>query len=203
MKQRINLYSDAFAPKLDLLSLSSVLMAWGALSTLLLVVWAGVAWYGSGQRDTLSSYQDQQQQLSATVNNLKVTLEQRKPDEGLSRTLAQRQQELDNRELLVRELSDREQIKQQGFAGLLDSLAAKNSNDIWLEAIEVSEHMMLMQGQLSNPEAMPKWLQRLGETSSFSGRTFDSARLYREDEQLRFELSMSRVPEATQQGGQQ
>lgn len=203
MKQRINLYSEALAPKLDLLSLTSIFMAWGALLSLLLVVWAGVAWYGASQRSALAAYQDQQQQMSSTVNNLKVALEQRKPDEGLTRTLAQRQQELENRELLVRELSDREQIKQQGFASLLDNLATKNSQDIWLEAIEVSENMMLMQGQLSTPEAMPKWLQRLGQTSSFSGRTFDSARLYREEELLRFELSMSRVPEASQQGGQQ
>ena len=202
MKNRINFYSDEFAPRLDLLSLTSVLLAWGATLTLLLVVWSGVAWYGATKRSELAALQTQQQQYSTTVNNLKTTLEQRKPDEGLARTLEQRQQELDNRELLVRELSQREQIKLQGFAGMLDSLAQKDSQDIWLDAIEVSENMMLLQGQLSTPEAMPKWLQRLGQTTSFSGRTFDSTRLYREDEQLRFELNMARVPETMQQGGQ-
>ena len=201
MKNRINFYSAEFAPRLDLLSLTSVLLAWGATLTVLLLIWAGVAWYGASKRTELAVVQDQQQQLSATVNNLKTTLEQRKPDAGLSRTLEQRQQELANRELLVRELSQREQIKQQGFAGMLDSLAQKNSQDIWLDTIEVSENMMVLQGQLSPPQAMPKWLQRLGQTTAFSGRTFDSTRLYRDNEQLRFELNMARVPETMQQGG--
>lgn len=201
MKNRINFYSAEFAPRLDLLSLTSVLLAWGATLTVLLLIWAGVAWYGASKRTELAEVQDQQQQLSASVNNLKTTLEQRKPDAGLTRTLEQRQQELANRELLVRELSQREQIKQQGFAGMLDSLAQKDSQDIWLDTIEVSENMMVLQGQLSTPQAMPKWLQRLGLTTAFSGRTFDSTRLYRDDEQLRFELNMARVPETTQQGG--
>tara|TARA_Y100001947_G_scaffold138295_1_gene127815 strand:- start:3264 stop:3875 length:612 start_codon:yes stop_codon:yes gene_type:complete len=201
MKNRINFYSAEFAPRLDLLSLTSVLLAWGATLSVLLLIWAGVAWYGASKRTELAEVQDQQQQLSASVNNLKTTLEQRKPDAGLTRTLEQRQQELANRELLVRELSQREQIKQQGFAGMLDSLAQKNSQDIWLDTIEVSENMMVLQGQLSTPQAMPKWLQRLGRTTAFSGRTFDSTRLYRDNEQLRFELNMARVPETTQQGG--
>ena len=167
MKNRINFYSAEFAPRLDLLSLTSVLLAWGATLTVLLLIWAGVAWYGASKRTELAVVQDQQQQLSATVNNLKTTLEQRKPDAGLSRTLEQRQQELANRELLVRELSQREQIKQQGFAGMLDSLAQKDGQDIWLDTIEVSENMMVLQGQLSSPQAMPKWLQRFGADYGF------------------------------------
>ena len=201
MKQRINFYSEAFEPRLDLLSLTSVLLAWGTTLAVLLVIWAGVAWYDSAKHTELEAYQTRQQTLSASVNTLKSTLEQRQPDAGLARTLEQRQQELANRELLVRELSQREQIKQQGFASMLDSLAQKDSRDIWLDTIEVSEHMMLLQGQLSAPQAMPKWLQRLGQTTAFSGRTFDSTRLYRDEEHLRFELNMARVPEQ-QQGGQ-
>ena len=43
MKNRINFYSAEFAPRLDLLSLTSVLLAWGATLTVLLLIWAGVA----------------------------------------------------------------------------------------------------------------------------------------------------------------
>ena len=72
MKNRINFYSAEFAPRLDLLSLTSVLLAWGATLTVLLLIWAGVAWYGASKRTELAVVQDQQQQLSATVNNLKA-----------------------------------------------------------------------------------------------------------------------------------
>ena len=204
MKQRINLYTEEFTPRLDMWSLSSVAVIWSVTAVLLAMVWAGVSWYGASLQDNLMAKQRQQQQLLSTVSALQQALEQRKPDAGLERQLAQRRHELNNRQLLVNELSLREQIKQQGFADLLDNLAAKNSRDIWLETIQVSEHMMLLEGQLSKPEAMPQWLQRLGQTSSFSGRTFDSARLFRDEEQLRFELSMSRSPETDvqAQGGQ-
>ncbi len=204
MKQRINLYTEEFTPRLDMWSLSSVSIIWGIALTLLALIWAGVSWYGSTLQEELMAKQRQQQQLLSSVGALQQALEQRKPDAGLERQLEQRRHELSNRQLLVNELSLREQIKRQGFADLLDNLAAKNSRDIWLETIQVSEHMMLLEGQLSKPEAMPQWLQRLGQTSSFSGRTFDSARLFRDEEQLRFELSMSRTAEAgpQSQGGQ-
>lgn len=204
MKQRINLYTAEFTPRLDVWSLSSVTAVWGLAFVILAMVWAGVTWYGATLQEELMAKQRQQQQLLLTVSTLQQALEQRKPDAGLERQLEQRRQELSNRQLLLSELSLREQIKRQGFADLLDNLAAKNSRDIWLETIQVSEHMMLLQGQLSKPEAMPQWLQRLGQTTSFSGRTFDSARLFRDEQQLRFELSMSRTAEsgAPAQGGQ-
>lgn len=203
MKSRINLYSPDLAPRLDLLSLSSLLLAWGATLSILLLTWAGVAYYESNANQALVKQKQAQQVLNSSISELKKALANRKPDEGLTRSLSMRQQELANRQLLVEELSEREQIKQQGFAGLLDSLAEKNSHDIWLETIQVSENSMLLEGRLKEPEAMPKWLQRLGNTSSFTGRTFDSARIYREEEYLRFELSMSRTQQSAEPGGQQ
>ena len=143
MKQRINLYTEEFTPRLDMWSLSSVAVIWSVTAVLLAMVWAGVSWYGASLQDNLMAKQRQQQQLLSTVSALQQALEQRKPDAGLERQLAQRRHELSNRQLLVNELSLREQIKQQGFADLLDNLAAKNSRDIWLETIQVSEHMML------------------------------------------------------------
>ena len=85
----------------------------------------------------------------------------------------------------------------------MTDLAAQSRSDIWLQSLAVSESMMMLQGQVSQPEAMPQWLTRLAQTPSFSGRTFDSASVIREEDALLFKLEAQRQEEDTgmQQGG--
>lgn len=200
MKNRLNLYQADMVPKLDLLSLSSVLVAWVTITSLLLIVWGSAAWYGIGLKEKYTQAQVTQRNLQKTVDNMQAELKNRKPDAELEKLVEAKQKQLDRQERLLAEFAKREVVKQAGFSGLLSDLAAQSQGDLWLSEIAVDEVDMTMTGEVNTPEAFPVWMQRLAETNAFSGKTFDEARVYREENILKFELRSQRGAENGGQG---
>ena len=77
MKHRINLYQDAFQPRLDLLSLSSVTVALGALLAILLISWAVMMGVASSTEDDLAQITAENQRLQTDVNAMQAVLAER------------------------------------------------------------------------------------------------------------------------------
>ena len=202
MKHRINLYQASFQPRLDLLSLSSVAAAIGGLLAVMLVTWAIMAAVASSTEEELAALTAENQHLQNDVNAMQAVLAEREPDPVLTAKVNALKNTLSKQDRLLEELASREVIRNTGFAQLMTDLAAQSRADIWLQSVAVSESMMLLQGQVSQPEAMPQWLTRLAQTPSFSGRTFDSASVMREEDALLFTLEAQRQEEDEQsQGG--
>ena len=202
MKHRINLYQASFQPRLDLLSLSSVAAAIGGLLAVMLVTWAIMAAVASSTEEELAALTVENQHLQNDVNAMQAVLAEREPDPVLTAKVNALKNTLSKQDRLLEELASREVIRNTGFAQLMTDLAAQSRADIWLQSVAVSESMMLLQGQVSQPEAMPQWLTRLAQTPSFSGRTFDSASVMREEDALLFTLEAQRQEEDEQsQGG--
>ncbi|WP_218309340.1 hypothetical protein [Alteromonas antoniana] len=202
MKHRINLYQASFQPRLDLLSLSSVAAAIGGLLAVMLVTWAIMTAVASSTEEELAALTAENQHLQNDVNAMQAVLAEREPDPVLTAKVNALKNTLSKQDRLLEELASREVIRNTGFAQLMTDLAAQSRADIWLQSVAVSESMMLLQGQVSQPEAMPQWLTRLAQTPSFSGRTFDSASVMREEDALLFTLEAQRQEEDEQsQGG--
>lgn len=202
MKHRINLYQSSFQPRLDLLSLSSVAAAMGGLLAIMLVTWAVMAAVASSTEGELAALTAENQRLQIDVNAMQAVLAEREPDPVLTAKVNTLKNTLSKQDRLLEELASREVIRNTGFAQLMTDLAAQSRADIWLQSVAVSESIMLLQGQVSQPEAMPQWLTRLAQTPSFSGRTFDSASVMREEDALLFTLEAQRQEEDEQsQGG--
>ena len=199
MKHRINLYQAPFQPRLDLLSLSSVAAALGGLSAIILVTWAIMSAVASSTKEDLAALVAGNQHLQIDVNAMQAVLAEREPDPVLTAKVNTLKNTLSKQDRLLEELASREVIKNTGFAQLMTDLAAQSRSDIWLQSVTVSESMMLLQGQVSQPEAMPQWLTRLAQTQSFSGRTFDSASVMREEDALLFTLEAQRQEENGEQ----
>lgn len=203
MKHRINLYQAPFQPRLDLLSLSSVSFALSGLLVILLVSWAIMTAIASSTEDELAYIKAQNLRIQTDVNAMQAVLAERTPDPVLTKKVDALKATLSKQDRLLEELASREIIKNTGFAQLMTDLAAQSRSDIWLESLMVSESVMVLQGQVSQPEAMPQWLTRLARTQSFSGRTFDSASVTRDEDALLFTLEAQRQEEEIkpQQGG--
>ncbi len=200
MKHRLNLFTPDLAPKLDLLSLNSVVGFCAAVALLLTLTWAGLAWQGDGLSSQLNVLQSEQRQLQADVDKLQMAMQNRKPDPVLEQKVASKQKMLERQQRLLQEFAQREVIKTQGFAPLLTDLANQSSGDLWLNSIEIDELNMLLDGEVTKPEAFPQWLQRLAQTRTFTGKTFDTARVFRDNDVLRFELKTERAEESDEQG---
>lgn len=191
-RTRINLYQRQFVPKLDLLSLSSIMVVWCVLIALCTVTWLVVDQQASSQLTTLDGMRDRNAQLEEQLTVLKQQVASRTPDPALAERVAQMDESLAKQQRLLAELAGREAFKNQGFATMLTDLATSARDDIWLETFVISEHAVTFKGQLTHPQAMPKWLQALGKTDSFTATTFDAARMYRDDTALYFELTTPR-----------
>lgn len=205
MKHRINLYQNQFHPKLELVTLHSVVAICAGLFITLLLVWGGIRWSVSDNTDRLMAIEAENRQLDEDVQMLQSQLATRQPTPALKARVTMLRNTLAKQDVLLAELSSREVIKKQGFAQLLTDLAAQSSTDLWLESISASESILYLEGQVSAPRALPQWLNRLAQTPTFSGRTFDSASVIREDEALNFALQTDRQADVseTQQGGAQ
>ncbi len=203
MKHRINLYQSQFRPKLELITLHSVVGMCATLFITLLLIGGGIRWSVAENTDRLQALEAANRQLDEDVQTLQSQLATRQPAPALKARVTLLRNTLAKQDVLLAELASREVIKSQGFAQLLSDLAAQASADLWLESIAVSESTLYLEGQVSSPRALPQWLNRLAHTPTFSGRTFDSASVTREDEALNFALQTDRQTEASeiQQGG--
>lgn len=205
MKHRINLYQNQFQPKLALVTLQSVVGICSGLLIVLILTWSGIHWSLSQRTDQLMAIEAENRQLEENVQMLESQLVTQEPAEALQQRVMLLRNILAKQDVLLAELASREVIKQQGFAQLLSDLAAQASADLWLKSIAASESTLYLEGQVSQPRALPQWLNRLAHTPTFSGRTFDSATVIREEEALNFALQTDRQTDTseTQQGGVQ
>ena len=111
------------------------------------------------------------------------------------------QASLQEKQRLKQALSEREALKSASFSLMLRELAEQHHSDLWLTRIMVDEANMSFDGQSLRPEALPQWIGRLGQTEYFSGKQFDQARVYREEQNLLFNLTTTRQDDVSSSGG--
>ncbi|MBT0586865.1 PilN domain-containing protein [Alteromonas oceanisediminis] len=201
MKSRINFYLPEYQPKLELLTLGSVLFLCGLL--LLMVIGARIGLSMSGAKsaqelERLSVHLDQQKQL---VSSLTQQLQARKEDPKLLALFASLETAYDDKQRLKAALDAREVLKGTQFSVMLQALAEQHHESLWLTHIQVSEQAMRFEGQTLKPEAVPQWLGKLGQTEYFSGKTFDEAKLIRTDGDIMFSLTATRADNAPSPAG--
>lgn len=202
MKSRVNLYSKAFAPRLEVVSLHSLLVVTGLLIAAMLLYWGVQQSAISSLSEQTRELSDRNEMLEQQITQLQTTLANRKPDPALQATVTRLQKQLSGQQLLLSELGRRDAIREQGFAGLLTDLASRHQPGLWLELIEVDEQQMRLHGSVNQAETVPLWLTGLAQAPSFKGKSFDTATVYRADEHLRFELDTARVSAESSAEGQ-
>lgn len=192
MKNRINLYRPELRPKLELLTLSAVFSLFGLLLVVVIGLRVWLEFSGSQKDRELAIVSNQVTQQSNFSDELNNTLQARTEDPQLLAIFAGLQTKLQDKEKLKKALSERETLKSESFSLLLKELAEQHQQDLWLTRIHVTEDAMIFDGQAMQPEALPRWITRLGETEYFAGKQFDQARIYREEQALKFTLLTDR-----------
>ena len=133
------------------------------------------------------------EQQNSFAKTLTDQLQERKEDPQLLAIFAGLQSSLQDKERLKTALRDREVLKSTSFSLMLRELSQQHHESLWLTRINVTEQSMTFDGEAIQPEAVPQWVGRLGQTEYFTGKTFDEARLYRDDSAIRFSLATSRI----------
>ena len=193
MKNRVNLYHPSFHPKLQLLSLSSVIVSW-----VFLVFFCSLLYfYMEAEQKTFESeiatLKRNKQQQQILVIELKNAVKNIKVDPSLLEKVKEKQQIIRLKERVLNELAGQEDLKSIGFSKLMKGLASHHQSGLWLTHINLDGMSVMIKGAAIDSAFVPKWLSSLGQTDYFRGQEFSDTRLYRDTEQqLNFVISTNK-----------
>lgn len=202
MKSRVNLYLPEYQPKLELLTLGALLFLFAALLAIIIATRVALNIQGANTEQQLSRLESEALQQTEFVGVLTGQLEQRKEDPRLLLIFEDLQKAFKDKERLKQALKKREALKTTSFSLMLRELSQQHDEGLWLTRISVDEESMVFDGEVIEPQAVPQWVGRLGQTDYFSGKSFDQARVFRTDSAMFFSLETSRAnQEPSSQGG--
>jgi MSHA biogenesis protein MshI len=182
--QRVNLYTDDLRPQREKLQAGAALSVL-ILALVVIAVAAGVVQYQESQLQAATrGLQQQNEQLQRNTERLTSDVEARQPDpeveaalERVTATLARRQRLLDRVENLIA-------TETTGFSAPLSALARQVPEGLWLTQIRLDARQgnVGLAGKAQSGRLVPVYLEKLGDEPAFSGKTFGSFRLDREED---------------------
>lgn len=189
-KKRINLYTDAFVVRPEVLPFRYVLFAFIAS----LIVFGGVLFAVHLELEKVQAAtamaQQQQQQLTTTLQQKQAELAARKPDPQLEHSVAEKKELLEATLHLVNYLKENALPDSEGFSGWLSDLAYAHQPDISLQQVELGPQRMKLSGVASRSDSVPHWMS--GFTNYAHLKTIRFATLHIQKDkagQLLFELN--------------
>jgi len=125
------------------------------------------------------------------IDELTVALTSRVTDPLLQSKLSNFIALTQSRSQLLDKIQSLSELKQRSFSNLFESFSQAHSNELWLTRFLVTPSELTIQGQISRPNALPKWISQLSNTAFFSGQEFDNTSVNREQDVLIFTLNSS------------
>ncbi len=182
--QQVNLYTDELRPRREKLQAGMALSIL-AFALVVVAVAAGIARFQESRlRAETRALQQQNEQLQHTVEQLTSDVEARQPDpeveaalERVTAILARRHRLLDRVENLIA-------TETMGFSSPLSALARQVPQGLWLTHIrlDASKGAVGLAGKAQSGRLVPVYLEKLGDEPAFTGKTFGSFRLDREED---------------------
>lgn len=196
MKQSINLYTEAFRPSREKLTLARAL----SVVALVLVVVAGASgvlrYQLAGAQARLADLETRESQKQQTVETLQSQVEARQKDPALEEQVARLEQRVQDRRRLVERADSVAQASSEGFVPYLEGLARQTLDGLWLTRIRVDlmRDRLGLAGRTRDGQNVPAYLQRLQEEPVFEGRRFARFNIERPEggEPLSFEVASTR-----------
>jgi hypothetical protein len=173
--QQVNLYTEAFRPRREVLSLAHVLYATlGFILILAALSYALTYWSGALQNDL-----DQSSVKLEAIRTQADALEARaalvKRDESLVRGNRLLREKITAREEMLGTLGTVAVRESTGFSPFLVGLARYSLKSLWLTRIAVSDSgsSMILEGKTAEAKLVPEYLGSLNSEEVFSGRSFE------------------------------
>lgn len=197
MKTRVNLYTQAFRPKKERLTLTQSMVA--IVSSLLLMLTFTLLSESENNEltDKVTLAQAEVSELELDVADLSAQVARHVQNPALDQQLALLKTRLQYRDELLVQLSKLAQVQTSGFAILMSDLALLRDKDIRLNQIRLAGSSMTLQGIARNHDAIPRWISKFSAGKSLQGREFSQLNITRnKDDIIAFTLTNSPVTEA-------
>lgn len=185
----INLYPTHLRPQKNYATLSNMLLAWGALA----VVVAGAYGYGwvrlHQQQQELAKIQQHGETLRIEQQQISTELAARQPSSDKLAAIARLKQTVQAKQASLEAIGQFDTSVDNGYFGVVTSLAKLGRNDISLQHIHIDQHDLNMSGLAREASVVPNWISQFKSEMALVGRTFERIKLGRNDDDIvTFEL---------------
>lgn len=180
MSQQVNLYQPVFRKQRRKFSAATMLQA-----TVLMVLGIGFMYgYTYWQvRQLRADVVQTDKQLASLTKRLDETMSQfgeRLQSKDLQAQVQKLQQQLVEKQNLQQVLQSA-QFNTQGFSGYFIAFARQHIPEVWITSLDIvgAADQMVLSGRSTNPELVPRYLQRLSSETRLRGIEFRSFQMTR------------------------
>ncbi|EOW2078774.1 MSHA biogenesis protein MshI [Vibrio mimicus] len=192
-QETINFYQDHLKPKREKFTLANLLLAWLALSAVLLLGYAGAGYQNYVVNHQWQELQTQNQSLTEQATDLRQQVASHLPSAGKVVAIERLKKEIAAKQQALQAIGQFDAAQQVGYSGVLNSLAQLARNDISLSSIALDAVQLNVQGLARDPAAIPNWINQFKQELHLVGRTFEQLKIGRnEQDMITFELNTQR-----------
>ena len=196
MRQEVNLYTEAFRPSQEWLTLGFAARV-AAVALVAVVLAAGWAQYQVMQlRAEQQALEQTQARTEEAIARLNEQLASQQRDPQLVDQVERLEARAEDRQRLVERAGSVARASSEGFTPYLEGLAKQSREGLWLTGIQVNliRDQLHLEGKTIQGQRVPDYLQRLRQEPVFEGRRFERFGIERSEESayLAFDVASRR-----------
>ncbi|WP_199610744.1 PilN domain-containing protein [Flocculibacter collagenilyticus] len=202
-KYYINLYTKALHPDRSYLTLPKLLLTASLVLVFVFSLSGYLMWENSIKEQRLDVLIEKVDVLTDDIELTQQQLAVKQPDPFLLQQKQKLNQSLATRQNLLTHLKQYQQHITFSYATVMTELAKYHHPDIWLTHFSFNQHQQISLTGLSvSTAAIPAWLEGLGQSSYFSGRSFSQVLIQQQnnDIQVLGPTPIADVPNAASSG---
>ncbi len=184
MRQQINLYQGGLVDKKVPLHAGVMFGVFVGCALLLLVASVFLAWQQGRLNKEINRLNQEQVELVANLQVLKLQNPPRQKDPLLPQVLKRKQQEFSGRKPLFAYLDNFNSGMATGFSPVIRGFAQYPLKGVWLTGIRLNnaERKVLLVGSALKAELVPAYVQHLGDKKVLKDQSFASLKVTRSSE---------------------
>ena len=199
MKLRVNLYVQALQPVKEKISLKLLVGSTSGLCAVLLTAGLLMNAQAGSKQSELVALQEQLKSQEQQLKQLQDTLGNRQPSPALVKQRTELNQTIAQKQKLLQFVQGEQLKTSVQYSPVFQYLASIDPQGFWLGSFSLNAHSSQFSGYVTEPELLPKWLNKLGGPEFFKGHTFSQFEIKQMEntEALAFKVTSSAANAAT------
>lgn len=176
MRQQINLFNPALAPKTQRWPARVIVYVWSVCAALAIVLYGGAAYVTAHAADDEARQAKAVATLQAEVMQLSQQVAARKPDATLVQRQDRVQGQLAARRQALARIDQRAPESEQGVSAYFMALSRQVLHGVWLTGLTIERggSQIELHGRATDPQLLPRYLSQLRNEDVLRGHGFGS-----------------------------
>jgi hypothetical protein len=190
--QQINLYQSQFRPKQIILPARQFLLIAFVMIAIFCVLSAYLHFEQISQQAIVTNQQEQLAKKETRLIALREQLAKYEENPLLKAELASLQQTYEENQDILDYLKNEQLGNQIGFSSTLEALSEQHISGLWLNQfslLNAGQHTAL-NGQTSDATKVPEYIDSLGRSEQFNGKTFSVFQLQQPEQDSLFQFKL-------------